>query len=255
MGSVVRRTRWLGAGTHRPGRGRLVTIALSVVLLAAGCTDTTRPDADDVPSPDLLPAPATSTGPVRPDPNYERPHSAAGQALLTRFPQPVELGPGWRYPHTGRGSVEVPNAVERDVNDIVDGSVPRDCPRMNPLPLPRAAGEVHYTFHGIPVSAFAVGFDDAAVSRAFLSLLVDNLRDCDLIGRVSNVGEGIWLSARFPDDAEERRADLAVLTGSSVVLMEAPVPLGTEPFTRRGATRIAEALRRETPEAMTDPMR
>lgn len=102
------------------------------------------------------------------------------------------------------------------------------------------------------MSAFQVGFDNPAVSRAFLSLLVSNLQDCeveegddgeDLIGQVVSLADGIVLSDRFPDDEEERRTDLAVLTESSVVLLEAPAALGGDPFTSARSVAIAEAFR------------
>ncbi len=251
MGSGVRRT--------RPRAARCTTawfgLALSVILGAAtGCTDTTRPAEDDRPTP----APATSTGPVRPDPNYERPHSAAGADLLTVFPSPTDLGRGWGYADAidkdpDPGGVEV--AAERDVADIMQGSIPQGCRRADPLPVPVAAAEVRYVFEGTPVSAFVLGFDNRAATSGFLRLLVGNLETCraenggELVGRVDPVEERVVLSERFPDQEDERRADLAILTDSSVVLLEAAVHLGTAPFTSEYGLRIAEAFR----EAAHDP--
>lgn len=228
-------------GGLRPG------IGLCVVLLAAGgCTDTTRPDVDELPSP----APATSTGPVRPDPNYDRERTEAGQELLaTAFPRPEDLGPGWEV--AGVGPPGTLRGTEREVAEVVDGSIPRGCSRLAPLPLPVAAAEVRYTVHGTPVSAFVLGFEEPAVTRAFVSLLVGNLEDCkaersedgaDLVGQVVSLGEGVVLSDRYPD-REDRRSDLSVLAGTRVVLLEAPVALGEAPFTSRGSVRIAEVFR------------
>lgn len=254
MGSAVRRTRW--PATRRAAGRAGAGIALSVVLgVAAGCTDTTLPPPDERPSntPDT---PATSTGPVRPDPNFEPPpHTEAGEDLLSTFPSPADLGAGWAYldavdKDPDPGGPEV--GTERDGNDVLDGSVPQECPRLNPLPLPRAAAEVRYLVDGVPVSAFAVSFESRAVTRAFLTLLVANLEDCqgeqaddggDLVGQVVPLGDGIVLADRFPDDPDARRTDLAILTDRSVVLLEAPVVLGAEPFTSRPSLRAAEAFR------------
>ncbi len=131
-------------------RGPVAVLALAGLLggLVAGCTDTTRPPADDagveLPSdlaPDLPRATATSTGPVLPDPNFERPHTALGEQLRARFPPPRQLGPGWAFPPTDERHVEVPLAVERDAEEVVDGAVPEDCSRLNPMPLPDAAAQ------------------------------------------------------------------------------------------------------------------
>lgn len=139
MVSVVRRVRRPVAGQ---GRATLpcIGIALTAVLAgAAGCTDTTRPRVDRLPSLGRSLGrslgPATSTGPVRPDPNFEPPDTAAGAELLTTFPAPSDLGPGWAYADADAGGP----GLERDVDDIVDGSVPRDCLRLNPMPLPQGA--------------------------------------------------------------------------------------------------------------------
>lgn len=252
MAGRVRRARWPAAGAGRPAHAR-IGIALCVVPLAlAGCTDTTRPRADRPTSTDQptssAPAP-TSTATAA---GSEAPHTRAGAELLARFPAPADLGPGWAY----SGPVDRPGehsvGAELDVNDAVDGSVPHDCLRLNPMPLPEAAAQARYTFRGTPVSASAVGFDNPAVTRAFLSLLVSNLEDCkaergdnggDLVGQVVSLGEGIVLSDRLPDDDVERRTDLAVLTETSVVLLESPVALGAEPFTSGRGVAIAEVFR------------
>lgn len=253
MGSAVRRTWWpvLGSRLVLPG---VLPVVLAAVLATAGCTDTTRPRVD--PLPPQPPAvtgppqePATSTGPVRPDPNFAQPDTAAGAALLATFPEPSELGAGWAY---ATGNVGRARGQERDINEVVDGSVPHDCLRLNPMPLPLSAAEVRYTFEGTPVIAFQVGFDNPAVSRAFLSLLVSNLEDCeaekgddgeDLVGQVVSLGEGIVLSNRFPADADARRTELAVLTAHSVVLLGSPVALGAEPLTSARSVAIAETFR------------
>ena len=223
---------------------------VAALHLTTACTDTTRPAPEDLPT--LAPAPATSTGPVRPDPNYERPHTRAGTNLLDMFPKPADLGPDWGYASTGPDSVEMPVGMERDVGDVMDGAVPRECSALNPMPLPDAAAEVHYTFRQKAVNAFGLGFTNPAVSRAFLSLLARNLADCKgrrgdsgatLIGQVLFLESGIVLSDRFPDEARDRRADLAVLTDGSVVLLEAPVALGEEPFTSAHSLRVARAFR------------
>lgn len=268
MGAFVRRTRSPGPGRDTVGGARnpgqpvagpaigLVAspaLALAVLLaLATGCTDTTLPPVDDRDTP----PPATSTGPIRPDPNFERPRTEEGTALLATFPSPSDLGPGWTYADAvdkdpDPDGIEV--GVERETNDIVDGSVPQDCLRLNPMPLPKAAAEVRYRIDGTTVSAFAVWFGDRAVTRAFLTLLVANLDDCkaekgdsgeDLVGQVVMLGEGIVLANRSPDDPEERRTELLVLTDRSVVLLEAPVALGAEPFTSRGSVRLADTFRK-----------
>lgn len=227
-----------------------VICLVAAPLLLTACTDTTRPAPEELPT--LAPAPATSTGPIRPDPNYERPHTRAGTDLLDTFPRPAELGAAWGYASTGPHSVEMPVGMERDVGDVMDGAVPRECSALNPMPLPDAAAEVHYTFEQKAVNAFALGFTNPAVSRAFLSLLARNLADCKghrgddggaLVGQVLFLEPGIVLSDRFPDDAQDRRADLAVLTDASVVLLEAPVALGEEPFTSVHSISIAQAFR------------
>ncbi|HET8717868.1 MAG TPA: hypothetical protein VFM50_08960 [Nocardioidaceae bacterium] len=253
-------------------RGPVAVLALAGLLggLVAGCTDTTRPPADDagveLPSdlaPDLPRATATSTGPVLPDPNFERPHTALGEQLRARFPPPRQLGPGWAFPPTDERHVEVPLAVERDAEEVVDGAVPEDCSRLNPMPLPDAAAQTHYSFTAgslatdraaeVSVSAFAVGFDNPAVTRAFFTLLIQNRADCkdetgddgrDLVGQVLPLEPGVVLSDRYPDDARSRRAELTVLTEHAVIMLEGPVALGERPFSSADSLRLASAFRR-----------
>jgi hypothetical protein len=244
-------------------------IALSVVLAGAGCTDTTRPAEDRTPRPSAMPSSpgmpqpsATSTGPVRPDPNYEHPDSPAGSELLTTFPTPNELGPGWGYADEELQSGAVVGA-ERDVGDIMQGSIPEGCPPAAQLPLPGAAAEVRYVFLETPVSVFVLGFPDRSSTRAFLSGLVENLVGCQgektgaggqAVGRVDPLGEGIVMSERFPGE-DRRRSDLAILTDRSVVLLEAPVRVGALPFTPEASAQIAETFRdaaREAPPWVTE---
>lgn len=247
MGWLVRRTWWCVAGTGGATRACL-GIAMSVVLLlGTACTDTTLPPGGRQPA---VAAP-TSSEPDRLDPNFVRPHTRAGADLLDTFPAPAELGPGWAYvdppaPRTTAG-------VERDVEDVVVGSVPGGCLRLESGLPPLAAAEVSYAFRGTPVTASRVGFDDPADTRAFFGVLDSNLVDCtqdlrddggDIVGRVVRIGPGILLSNRFPDDEDARRTDLAVLTGTSVVLLEAPVAFGREPFTSGRSVEIAKAFRR-----------
>jgi hypothetical protein len=259
MGSVVRRTR-----PHVARHGRLwPVIALSVVLAATGCTDTTRPAAEG--SPSALP-PATSTGPVRPDPNYFHTDSHEGQELLGTFPSPIDLGAGWDYldavdKDPDPDGVEV--GIQRDVADILAGSIPDGCPRPDTLPVPEAAAEVRYIFRGIPVTAFVLGFPDRASTRAFADVLVETLDACQgekdragghVVGQVDAVADGVVMSERFPGDADGRRSDLVVLTDRSVVLLESAAELGAAPFTSQGSLRVAETFRgaaREAPPWVT----
>lgn len=65
----------------------------------------------------------------------------------------------------------------------------------------------------------------------------------DLVGQVISLGDGIVLSDRFPDEVGQRRAELVVLTESSVVLLNAPVELGAKPFTSGRNVEIADEFR------------
>lgn len=239
-------------------RGVLPCVAL---LLATGCTDTTVPSPDELPS---SRAPATDTGPVRPDPNFSRPELADADARAA-FPTADDLGPGWDYSRAvsnehdyGRGgaheSAQVP-AYDQDVDDVLDSAVPDECLQLNPMPIPSTAVEVRYTFEDIPVTVSEVGFGSPAVAGAFFSLLVANREDCTaesgsegriLVGQVVMLGEGVALSDRYPGDPTERRSDLAVRTDTTVVMLQAPVELGAEPFTSTRALRVARVFRGAT---------
>jgi hypothetical protein len=237
----------------------LGALSCVVLLLATGCTDTTRPPEELLPS--LPSARATDTGPVRPDPNYEHPRPAHGDALA-RFPTVTELGYGWGYARAtsrgdgyGKGGAPAAGRVPAfaaDIGEVVDKSAPEDCLRLNPLPIPSTAIEARYTFGSTPVTVSEVGFGSSAVAGAFFSLLVANLEDCTeesgsggrvLVGQVIEIGDGVALADRYPDDTTERRTDLLVLTDMTVLLLRAPVELGAAPFTSAGSVKLAQAFR------------
>ncbi|HET6699401.1 MAG TPA: hypothetical protein VFG88_09955, partial [Nocardioidaceae bacterium] len=103
------------------------------------------------------------------------------------------------------------------------------------------------------VSAFAVGFDNPAVTRAFFTLLIQNRADCkdetgddgrDLVGQVLPLEPGVVLSDRYPDDPRSRRAEVTVLTEHAVIMLEGPVSLGERPFSSADSLRLASAFRR-----------
>jgi hypothetical protein len=164
----------------------------------------------------------------------EAPDTSAGPMSIASFPTPKQLGQAWDYAvdpgiveegYRGNGTP----ALERDPGEVAATAVPFGCPRTGTIPTPDLALEVDYTLGGARVIAIRSAFSDRAAATAFFTARADQLRACvgrvevpavgALVRHVRRLGRGVLVSERTPDSPGSGWRELAVLDGSTVVLV------------------------------------
>ena len=178
----------------------------------------------------------------------DRPGTTSGPLSLASFPEPRELGRGWRYDvdpgdaeegYSGNGT----STLARSPREIVQTAVPFGCPRAAAMPAPRHALEVDYTLAGAKVIAIRGSFDGPAQAARFFTGRADNLRACagrsgsvaigPLVSAISSPAKNALVSARTPDSDPWR--EVSLLDGDSVVLLAIQ---GADPLTGEATRRI-----------------
>lgn len=241
------------SGPPRARSGWLSAAALLLVVGLGGCTDTTVPAggadsqdrADDLARPEHGPS-------WLDDPDI----GGSGELSAASFPSPEELGDGWALadgaPDHGRDTDDRARVLERDVFELMDELFPDGCRSSNPLPVPTTALETRYIRRGEPVTAVGLAFSSYRLAQAFYILRLEDLILCASnpaqdgrrpVGRVVEPAAGLSLADLEPDDQVDRSTELAILAGSSVMLLHTPVPLGSEPFGDDGLETLADHFR------------
>jgi hypothetical protein len=224
------------------------------MVVLGGCTDTTVPAG----GPDYRDRPDDLAQP-EPGPSWLEDPDTGGSGKLSpaSFPSPEELGEDWALADAGAGhgrdTADRARVLERDVFELMDNTLfPDGCRSSNPLPVPTTALESRYIRRGEPVTAIGLAFSSYRLAQAFYILRLEDLILCAgnpaqdgrrPVGKVVEPAAGLSLADLEPDDRVDRSTELAILAGSSVMLLYTPVPLGSEPFGDDGLEKLARHFR------------